>query len=408
MPSKLTEMFEQTTGELLIKQASGILGESKENTAAAVRLVIPSLLGALIQKGNSDSGASDLMDYLAEANIDGSVLSNAEALLGGGIETEKLMYSGAGIIRYLLDDKLSPIANVISGSSGVTISSATSLIKLAAPLLTGTLGKFIREKGLDASGVKTFLAGEKEFVISGISPEMTNKLGLGFLSAKGDTLNQELSRGTLSGAGRTTLSGILPWLVLALAALGMFYFVQKGCGSGAVIPEEIAEAIPVDTVSVALVPDTKTADPLKSYALPGGVTLKILPGSCTGQMAEFLAGNESGNKCFVFDMVGFQNGTSILTKGSDAQLIQLAELLKAYPDVKASIEAYTDDVGDDGKNKSLTKQRAREIKDWLTSHSIAAGRIDTKGYGEENPVATNKTETGRKLNNRVEVCVKRK
>ncbi|HSF89452.1 MAG TPA: OmpA family protein, partial [Saprospiraceae bacterium] len=93
---------------------------------------------------------------------------------------------------------------------------------------------------------------------------------------------------------------------------------------------------------------------------------------------------------------------------SDVQLGELAAIMKAYPYLRISIVGYTDDEGDDGKNKSLSKERAKVIKTWLTDKSIEAGRIDAKGMGEENPVATNKTEMGRKKNRRVEVCVKKK
>ena len=154
-----------------------------------------------------------------------------------------------------------------------------------------------------------------------------------------------------------------------------------------------------------------TAEPvseLKNINLPGGNTLNVLPGSFTARLADFLASSETGEKCLPFDQVDFESGSFKITANSDVQLEELAKIMNAYPYLRISIEGYTDDEGDDGKNKSLSKERAKVIKTWLTDKSIEPGRIDTKGMGEENPVATNKTEMGRKKNRRVEVCVKKK
>ena len=92
MASNLIEIFNNTVGELLGKQASSILGESAESTTTGIKFIVPSLLGTLIQRGNTEAGADELMSYLTEHNIDGSILSTVAGSLQGGIETEKLMY----------------------------------------------------------------------------------------------------------------------------------------------------------------------------------------------------------------------------------------------------------------------------------------------------------------------------
>jgi len=204
---------------------------------------------------------------------------------------------------------------------------------------------------------------------------------------------------------KTTVSKLLPWIVLGLTALGLFYFVEKGCGKSADASADI-QPRPIDTAAIAPAPEE--SNPMRTYTLPGGVDLKAIPGSFTGDLAEFLASTATGEKCFTFDNVEFESGSFKIAAGSEAQLGELATLMKAYPDAKVSIEGHTDDEGDDGKNKSLSKERAKVIKTWLTEHEIAPGRIDAKGLGEEKPIATNKTEAGRDRNRRVEVCLKKK
>lgn len=405
MASNLIEMFNNTVGELLAKQASGILSESAESTTTGVKFIVPSLLGTLIQKGNTEAGAEELMLYMAEQNIDGSILSNVANSLQGGIETEKLMYQGAGILRYLLDDKLSPVVDIISGASGLKTSSATSLLKLTAPLVLGIIGKYIREKGLDAKGLKTLLADQSESVRQSIPPGVGKLLGMGAISVEYAPPAAQKMISLAPQNEKSTFTKLLPWIILGLASLALFYFVEKGCGATPEAPVVHPEATK-DTI-IAL-PPAEPVNELKNYTLPGGQTLNVLPGSFTSRLAEFLASSETGDKCLAFDQVDFESGSFMITADSDVQLEELATIMKAYPYLRISIEGYTDNEGDDGKNKSLSKERARVIKSWLTGKSIEPGRIDTKGLGEENPIASNKTEMGRQKNRRVEVCVNKK
>lgn len=405
MAANLIDMFQNTVGELLAKQSASILGESAESTSSAIKAIVPSLLGAIVQKTSSDEGVASLMTFLSENNIDGSILSNVTGMLGGGIETEKLMYSGAGILRYLLDDKLSPVVDIIAGGSGLKTSSATSLLKLSAPLLMGIIGRHVKEKGLDHQGLKNIISSQIDYIKSGIPAGVGNILGLSSVSSAfsaaptSDAVTASAKQGT-PGSPK-----ILPWIVLGLASLAIFYFVQKGCGAQENPPSDVMVA-PKDTIAPAPQPEPSNSN--KTFNLPGGGILTALPGSFTASLADFLASTGATDKCLAFDQVNFESGSFKLAVGSEAQLNDLVTLLNAYPQVKADLVGYTDDAGDDGKNKSLSRERTRVIKAWLTDHGIAAGRIDAKGMGEENPIASNKTEMGREKNRRVEVCVQKK
>jgi len=408
MASNLIDMFNHTVGEQLTKQASGILGESAEGTSSALQSIVPALLGALIKRAGTDEGASMLMSYMAENNMDGSILANATTLLAGGIETEKLMYSGAGMVRFLLDDKFSGVVDIIAGGSGLKTSSATSLLKLAAPFLMGIVGKQVKEKGLDVPGLKNLILGQGEYIKKDLSLGVSNLLGLG---ASGPAITPASIASSKPNTDQTPVPGpskLLPWIVLGLAALGLFYFVQKGCGGDESTVE--TPSLTVDTVSIDTTPVTAPApsNPNKTYTLAGGATIEALPGSFTGKLADFLTSSATGEKCLTFDRVSFESGSFKIASGSEPQLGQLATLLKAYPDTKVNIDAHTDNVGDAGKNKTLSKERAKVIKDWLTDHGVKPGQIDAKGMGGEKPIASNDTESGRKKNRRVDLCVTRK
>jgi len=70
------------------------------------------------------------------------------------------------------------------------------------------------------------------------------------------------------------------------------------------------------------------------------------------------------------------------------------------------IEGHTDSIGDPEVNKRLSLQRADTVMEYLVSRGIEPMRIETRGFGEEVPVATNTTNAGRSLNRRVEVVIK--
>ena len=81
------------------------------------------------------------------------------------------------------------------------------------------------------------------------------------------------------------------------------------------------------------------------------------------------------------------------------------QLLKNNPNITIELSAHTDKVGSDRYNLKLSKARARVSTSYLVSKGVSSKRIQSKGYGERKPVATNKTAVGRKLNRRVEIKV---
>jgi OOP family OmpA-OmpF porin len=91
---------------------------------------------------------------------------------------------------------------------------------------------------------------------------------------------------------------------------------------------------------------------------------------------------------------------------SVAILDQAVDTLNRYPQVKIEIDGYTDSVGTDQYNQGLSERRANIVNQYLTSHGIDSSRITAvKGFGETNPIDTNKTAAGRQRNRRVEFKV---
>ena len=98
----------------------------------------------------------------------------------------------------------------------------------------------------------------------------------------------------------------------------------------------------------------------------------------------------------------FDYGKSTLRPESTNELERLTKLLNDIPTLKIEISGYTDSKGSAEFNQKLSESRAKAVVDYLVKTSIVTDRLTFKGYGKEQPIATNDTDEGRQLNRRTE------
>jgi outer membrane protein OmpA-like peptidoglycan-associated protein len=101
--------------------------------------------------------------------------------------------------------------------------------------------------------------------------------------------------------------------------------------------------------------------------------------------------------------IQFETGKAILKNSSYRILDSIVFHLERNGDYFVTVDGYTDNVGNDQNNLELSKQRAAAVKEYLVRRGIQSDRLQSRGYGEQNPVADNNTATGRAQNRRVEV-----
>ncbi|KQT26054.1 hypothetical protein ASG22_05055 [Chryseobacterium sp. Leaf405] len=104
-------------------------------------------------------------------------------------------------------------------------------------------------------------------------------------------------------------------------------------------------------------------------------------------------------------IVNFAFNSSDLTAVAKTNLDKLSQVLANNPDTNINIYGYTDSVGSDSYNLSLSERRANSVKSYLLSKGITSNRMFAKGEGESSPVATNDTDEGRAKNRRVEFAI---
>ncbi|MCO6360846.1 OmpA family protein [Roseivirga pacifica] len=101
----------------------------------------------------------------------------------------------------------------------------------------------------------------------------------------------------------------------------------------------------------------------------------------------------------------FATNKSDLNPATKTNLQELATTLQKYEDTNVLIEGHTDATGSEDYNLKLSKQRASSVEDYLIDLGVGYGRLQTQGYGELQPVASNDNASGRQQNRRVEIAI---
>jgi len=101
----------------------------------------------------------------------------------------------------------------------------------------------------------------------------------------------------------------------------------------------------------------------------------------------------------------FDTGKYSLKPGAREKLAKVAGILLAYPGLNIEVGGYTDNVGGDAMNQTLSENRAGSVRDYLVQEGVATSAVSAKGFGNTLPVASNDNSAGRQQNRRVELLV---
>ena len=101
----------------------------------------------------------------------------------------------------------------------------------------------------------------------------------------------------------------------------------------------------------------------------------------------------------------FDTGKYSLKPGAREKLAKVAGILLAYPGLNIEVGGYTDNVGGDAMNQTLSENRAGSVRDYLVQQGVSTNSVSSKGFGNSLPVASNDNSAGRQQNRRVELLV---
>jgi OOP family OmpA-OmpF porin len=158
-------------------------------------------------------------------------------------------------------------------------------------------------------------------------------------------------------------------------------------------------------------PSTSALGAFFSTKLPDGTELNIPQNGIENKVITFL--NDSSRPVdtttwFNFDRLLIDSNSATLQPSSQGQLNNIVAILKAYPNVHIKIGGYTDNTGDPAANQTLSQNRAKNVMDAIVAGGIDPSRLESKGYGDQYPVADNSTPEGRAQNRRIALLVTQK
>jgi len=138
-----------------------------------------------------------------------------------------------------------------------------------------------------------------------------------------------------------------------------------------------------------------------SFLATGCATPPVEPGVTLA-----VAQVDRGVMVWLPDSVMFEFGKSSLNHGEAAPYLdRVARLLRDKSAADVLLEGHTDNVGSEAFNQPLSERRANAVRDALLERGVATARVRAAGLGFSRPLAPNDTETGRRLNRRVEIIL---
>jgi outer membrane protein OmpA-like peptidoglycan-associated protein len=397
MAINLLDLVQGQLGGAAMSQIGKFLGEDSSKASAGMAAALPAILGSVMQKGSTESGAKGIMDLLSSGGHDGSMFDNLGSMLGGGNSTNNMMNTGGTLLNFFMGDKTQAITDLLIKTTGLGKGTMGSVLRMAAPMLIGMIGKQVGKSGLNAGGLMSLLGGQKDFVKAALPAGMGSLLGF---SDMGDAVKETASRAATTtktaNEGKSMLSRVLPLaLIAALAFAGYKYFTS---GNNVI----------ADAAETAM---DKTADAANAVGDAAGDAASVVAATAAGSAGENMyklldAGDAAVGKSVVFKNLNFKSGSAEIDPATAIEVEHLAQVLKAYPNVKVEIGGHTDNVGDAQKNQALSENRAAAVAKMLVrSGGLDQSRVSTFGFGAGKPIGDNKTEAGRAMNRRIEVTI---
>jgi len=146
--SQILDLLNSELGKTVISGVSESTSTDEHKTNSVLTMALPVLMKAMERNAKSESGAEGLMGAL-QKDHDGSILDNLGDLFRGGVD-EEVKNDGSKILGHILGNKQRGVEQVIGQKAGVDSSSVANILKVAAPILMGILGKQTQQKQINS------------------------------------------------------------------------------------------------------------------------------------------------------------------------------------------------------------------------------------------------------------------
>lgn len=178
----ILDLLNSDLGKTIINGVAGQTRQDENKTGSVLTMALPVLMQAMKRNTATPQGAEGLLSALNGNKHDGSILDNLSGLFGGGVDSN-VLDDGGKILGHILGGKQQHVENALSQKSGMDAGSVAQILKVAAPILMGVLGKQSRQQNVsNSSGIEGLLGG----LLGGNSPQQEQSFLESILDADGD------------------------------------------------------------------------------------------------------------------------------------------------------------------------------------------------------------------------------
>jgi hypothetical protein len=178
--SGILELLNTPMGAELISGVARETGQPENKTADVLGMALPLLMGAMKKNVQSPQGAEGLIRALSSKHT-GSILDDLSGLFGGGVDPG-IKEDGAGILGHILGSKQPVIENELSNRSGISPAAIADMLKIAAPIIMGMLGRQSAQNNISSGSDLNTMLGS----LLGGQPKQNQDLITSLIDSDGD------------------------------------------------------------------------------------------------------------------------------------------------------------------------------------------------------------------------------
>lgn len=156
--SGILDLLNSDLGKTIINGVSNQTNQPKNKTQDLLTMALPVLMTAMKRNAASPQGAEGLLGAIGSKH-DGSILENLGGLFEGGVDSN-VLDDGGKILGHVLGGKQQQVETALGAKAGIDAGSVAQILKVAAPLIMGYLGKQAKQQNVSSSsGVESLLGG---------------------------------------------------------------------------------------------------------------------------------------------------------------------------------------------------------------------------------------------------------
>ena len=240
---------------MITNRIASALGINNSMVTMAISAIVPSILAGLAGKASTPGGASALASALGQQ--DPGLLGSFAGMLGGAGQNALISNGTSALTSLLGGSQTNALAGAVAKFAGVDSKASSGLIGMLAPVVMGQLAQTQKSSGLDAGGLASLLAGQKDNIAAAMPSGFAQLLGgSGLLDAVSGNLKSAAATAPKmempSAPSMPDMPSFnwMPWALGAAALLGLYWFLGKPAKMPA-MPEAEKAAAPVAGAGVA-------------------------------------------------------------------------------------------------------------------------------------------------------------